>query len=373
MALILNDEQLMLQDAARDFLRERAPISHLRGLRDENNEDRVSTGLWAEMAEMGWPAILVPEQHGGLDYGYSGLGIVLEEAGRTLTPSPLLSTALTGVAALRLAGSEAQCAEIFPGVVTGEKKLALACDETPRHDPGRVDTRADSKGEGFTLNGRKCAVADGHIADTLIVSAMTDAGLSLLLVPADAEGVQVNRYPVLDIAAAANISFDDVSLSAESLLGNAGGGQAVLDQVLDASRIGVSAEMLGIALEAFDRTMDYIKERKQFGVPVGSFQGLQHRAAELYADIELCKSLIIKALQTLDDSTAEAAPIASATKAKLCETAHAAANEAIQMHGGIGMTDEFDIGFFLKRCQILETLYGDRYFHLDRFAKLNQY
>jgi acyl-CoA dehydrogenase len=147
----------------------------------------------------------------------------------------------------------------------------------------------------------------------------------------------------------------------------------VLDRVLDAARIGVSAELLGIAQEAFARTMEYIKERKQFGVPVGGFQGLRHRAAKLYAEIELCKSLVIKALQTLDDSPDDDPELASATKAKLCEVAHTAANEAIQMHGGIGMTDEFDIGFFLKRCQVLETLYGDRYFHLDRYARLRGY
>ncbi len=377
MALILNDEQLMLQDAARDFLKERAPIAHLRALRDDDNPDRMSRELWAEMAEMGWPAILVPEEHGGLDYGYSGLGIVLEESGRKLTPSALIGTALAGVAALTAAGSDAQRSEILPKVAAGELLLAVACDETARHDPGRVETRTEAVDGGFRLDGKKVAVHDGHVADLLIVSASTTEGVSLFLVPADAEGVHVERYPVLDIAAAANIRFEGVELGAESVLGQPGNGTAVLDQVLDAARIGVSAELLGLAQEAFDRTMDYIKERKQFGVPVGSFQGLQHRAATLYAQIELCKSLVIKALQSLDESREEVAggiaELASATKAKLCETAHLAANEAIQMHGGIGMTDEFDIGFFLKRCQILEALYGDRYYHNNRFAQLRGY
>ncbi len=373
MALILNEEQQMLQDAARDFLAERAPLAHLRELRDTDNEERLSRELWAEMAEMGWPAILVPEEHGGLGYGYGGLGIVLEQTGRTLTPSPLLGTALTGVAALAAAGSGAQCAEILPKVAAGELLLALACDETARHDPGFVSCKAESSENGFTISGRKVAVHDGHAADLLIVSADTGNGISLFLVPADSEGVTVERYPVLDIGAAANVLLDEVRLPGSALLGPLDGGGDILNQVLDAARVGIAAEMLGLAQEVFERTMDYIKQRKQFGVPVGGFQGLQHRAAELYAEIELCKSLVIKALQSLDEGADDMAELASATKAKLCETAHSAANEGIQMHGGIGMTDEFDIGFFLKRCQILESLYGDRYFHHDRFARLRNY
>jgi alkylation response protein AidB-like acyl-CoA dehydrogenase len=377
MALILNEEQQMLQDAARDFLAERAPVVHLRVLRDEDVEERFSRKLWTEMAELGWPAILVPEQHGGLEYGYSGLGIVLQETGRTLTPSPLLATALTGVTALTAAGSQAQCAEILPRVAAGELLLALACDESSRHRPERVETRAEKSADGYTLNGRKTAVHDGHAADLFIVSASTGKGVSLFLVPADADGVKVEPYPVLDISAAANVTFENVELPSDSLLGELEGGGPVLERVLDAARIGASAELLGLAIEAFDRTMDYIKQRKQFGVPVGSFQGLQHRAAKLYAEIELCKSLVIKALQVLDESAKQplggVPELASATKAKLCETAHTAANEAIQMHGGIGMTDEFEIGFFLKRCQILEALYGDRYFHWNRYARLGGY
>jgi len=373
MALILNDEQLMLRDSASDFLKERAPVSHLRALRDDDVEERFSRELWVEMADMGWPAILVPEEFGGLDYGYCGLGIVLEEMGRTLTPSPLLSTAMSGVTALVNAGSEAQCKEFLPQVAAGELLLALACDETPRHDPERIETTAEVTADGFMLSGKKLAVVDGHVADALIVSATTSDGVSLFLVPADTDGVTVEPYRVLDIAAAANVRFDDVDLDPESVLGEVGAGAPVLEKVLDAARIGISAELLGLAREAFERTLDYIKDRKQFGVPVGSFQGLQHRAARLYADIELCKSLVLKALQTLDESPDGDAELVSATKAKLCEAAHTAANEAIQMHGGIGMTDEFDIGFFLKRCQILEALYGDRYFHNDRYARLRGY
>jgi len=373
MALVLNEEQLMLKDAARDFLQERAPVSHLRELRDSGNNEGFSRGLWAEMVEMGWSAILVPEEHGGLGYGYTGMGIVLEESGRTLTHSPLLGTALVGVAAIATAGTAEQCASILPAVAAGEHLLALACDESAQHDPDHVSTKAAETADGYRITGRKTAVLDGHVANTFIVSAWTGTDISLFLVPVDADGVSVERYPLLDTHYAANVRFDHVKVGEDQLLGGLNRGRPVLERVLDAGRIGASAEMLGIAQEAFERTMDYLKERKQFGVPIGSFQALQHRAAHLFGEIEMCKSLVIKSLHALDEHPDGNAELASLAKAKLGETAHQAAAEAIQMHGGIGMTDEFDIGFFIKRCQILESLYGNGHFHLDRFARQRGY
>ena len=373
MALVLNEEQLMLKDAARDFLSERAPVSHLRQIRDSGNEDGFSRDLWAEMVEMGWAAILVPEEHGGLGYGFTGLGIVLEESGRTLTPSPLLVTAMAGVAALISAGSPGQCSKILPALASGRSLLALACDENKRHDPDRVATEAVESTQGFCLTGTKTAVLDGQVADTFIVSAWTGGGVSLFLVPANTKGVTVKRYPVLDTHAAATVKFDHVELDADSLLGNLNQAQPLLEHILDVARIGASAEMLGIAQESFERTLEYLKQRKQFGVFIGSFQALQHRAAHLFGEIEMCKSLVLKALQALDNADDDIAELASLTKAKLSETTQIATTEAIQMHGGIGMTDDFDIGFFLKRYRVLETLYGDRYFHLDRFARKRGY
>jgi acyl-CoA dehydrogenase len=373
MVLVLNEEQTMLRDAARDFLRERAPVRHLRELRDRGAGTGYSHELWAEMADLGWTAILVPEAYGGLGYGYTGLGLVLEETGRTLTPSPLLGTALTAVAALNLGGSRAQCEAILPGIAAGERIVSLACDEASRHRPGQVATAAQERAGGYLLSGRKIAVIDGQAADTFIVSAWTGGGLSLFLVPADAAGVTVEPCSVLDTHVAANVRFDRVDLDAVALLGPPDQGQGLLDRVLDVARIGVAAELLGLAQEAFERTVHYLKERKQFGVPIGSFQALQHRAAKLHAEIEMCKSVVLKALQQLDDGIADCAELASLAKSKVAATAHLAATEAIQMHGGIGMTDEFDIGFFLKRCRILETLYGDRHFHLDRYARARGY
>jgi len=373
MALVLNEEQRMLRDAARDFLTQRAPISHLRQIRDSQNEVGFSRELWAEMVEMGWTAILVPEEHGGLGYGYTGLGLVLEESGRTLTPSPLLGTALTGAAALLLAGSPGQCGELLPEVAAGQHILALACDELSNHAPEHVETRVERSGDNYVLDGRKIAVLDGAAADTFIVSASSGAGISLFLVPANTPGVTVEPYPSLDIGVVAAVTMTAVELPASALLGAFDAGQPLLDRILDVARIGAAAELLGIAQEAFERTVQYLKERKQFGVLIGTFQALQHRAAQLHAEIEMSKSVVLKALQTLDGGSDDFAELASLAKAKVSTTAHRAATEAIQMHGGIGVTDDFDIGFFLKRCRILETLYGDRNFHLDRYARLRGY
>jgi len=383
MALVLNEEQLMLKESARGFLQQRAPVSHLRELRDNDSDNDHESGyskeLWSEMADMGWTAILVPEQYGGLEYGYSGLGILLEETGRTLTPSPLLSTSLMGVTALARGGSAEQCGKYLPEVATGSHLLALAVNESSQHAPYSVSTTAQNSGDGFRLTGRKTAVVDGHNADTLIVSARSRGtgqdcdGISLFLVPADHPGVTIECYRVLDTHCAAHITLENVELGPDSLLGELHQGAAILDAVLDAGAVGQSAELLGLAQEAFERTLEYLKERKQFGVPIGSFQALQHRAAMMFGEIEQCKSIVLNGLHALDKDDGNIPELASLVKAKLSETAHNVAAEAIQMHGGIGMTDEFDIGFFLKRCQILETFLGDRYYHLDRFARQRGY
>ena len=291
-----------------------------------------------------------------------------------MTPSPLLSTCLMGVTALTRGGSAEQCGKYLPEIAAGSHLLALAVNESSRHAPHSVTTTAQNSGEDYRLAGRKTAVVDGHNADTLIVSARTRGtgqesdGISLFLVPADHPGVSIERYRVLDTHCAAHITLENVEVGPDSLLGELHRGAAILDPVLDAGAIGQSAELLGLAQEAFERTLEYLKERKQFGVPIGSFQALQHRAAMMFGDIEQCKSIVLKGLHALDQDAADIPELASLVKAKLSETAHNVAAEAIQMHGGIGMTDEFDIGFFLKRCQILETFLGDRYFHLDRFA-----
>ncbi len=379
MALVLNEEQEMLRDAARDFLGNRAPLSHLRQLRDSGVAEGFSPELWAEMADMGWAAIIIPENYGGLEYGYTGLGLVLQESGRTLTPSPLISTALLGASALILSGNEQMCAQWLPQVATGEKLLALAFEESAQHRPADVNTSATPEDDNYRLDGSKQAIIDGHVADAFVVTARTrsgedpNEGVSLFLVPKDAPGVSLKTTELLDNHRTSKIKLDGVLVNRSQLVGPLHGGCPVLRTVLDRGRIGLAAEMLGIAEETFTRTVEYLKERKQFGVPIGVFQALQHRAAILFGEIELCKSVVLKALQAIDEDSDEVPVLASLAKAKCGQTASLATAEGIQMHGGIGMTDEFDIGFFIKRWRTLNQQLGDSRYHLDRFAKLKGY
>jgi len=379
MALVLNEEQLMLKDSAAGFLAEKAPIAELRRLRDEGEATGYAVPVWQDMVDMGWAGIAIPEEFGGLGYGYTGLGIVLEQMGRNLSVSPLQASVLVCATAIARLGDAAQKETLLPAIAGGELTLALAVQEGPHHAPHKTALTARAEGDGFVLNGRKVLVFDGNAADKLIVVARTggepgdDDGLSLFLVDADAAGVDSQRVVMLDSRISSTITFNDVNVPAAAALGDIGDAYSGLQHVLDIANIGLSAELLGISLEAFERTMDYLKERKQFGVPIGSFQGLQHRAAEMYAQLELARSIVLKALQAIDSDADGLSALASACKAKLCEVSQTVTAEAIQMHGGIGMTDEFDIGFFIKRAKVAQQAYGDYSYHLDRFARLNAY
>ena len=379
MALVWNEEQLMLQAAAAGFLAEKASPAALRALRDERNATGYDTQVWGEMAEMGWAGIAIPEQFGGLGYGYAGLGIVLEQMGRQLSVSPLQSTVLVGATAIALGGSEAQKQALLPAIASGELTLALALQEGAHHAPEKTALRATAVEGGYSLSGKKVFVADAHVANKLIVVARSSGepgaanGLSLFLVDADAAGVTAERVIMLDSRNGGNVLLDNVQVAATDVLGEIGAGAALLEQVLDIANIGLSAELLGLSLEAYERTVEYLKERQQFGAAIGSFQGLQHRAAELFAELELAKSIVIRALQAIDAADPQLPMLASACKAKLCEVAVRATNESIQMHGGVGMTDEFDIGFFIKRARVAQQTYGDYNYHLDRYAQLNDY
>jgi alkylation response protein AidB-like acyl-CoA dehydrogenase len=370
MALVLTEEQSMLQESAREFLQKKAPVSHLRGLRDQGSASGFDPDLWQEMSAMGWPAMIIAEDYDGLGFGYTGMGLVLQEAGRTLTPSPLFSSGLVAASAFELIGSEAQKAHWLPQIASGSAIFSLAWDESARYQPFAINTIATTQGEGFRLKGSKVGVMDGMGASHFLVTARLDGGedLGLFVVAADQAGLSRTGSQALDTHVLASLKLDHIELDATACLGSGPVAATDLNRLLDIACIGQSAELLGVALEAFERTMNYLKERKQFGVPVGSFQALQHRAAMLYTDLEMCKSLVLNALQQLDAGQQQLSQIASCCKAKLSEVAMRATAEAIQMHGGIGMTDEFEIGFFYKRARILETLLGDRYYHLDRFA-----
>ncbi|NIB42343.1 acyl-CoA dehydrogenase [Pseudomaricurvus alkylphenolicus] len=379
MSLSLNEEQMMLQDSARGFLQTKAPVSAFRELRDHPDKDGFNRQLWADMAAQGWAGITIPEQFGGVDFGYTGLGLILEEMGRTLTVSPMVSTVLMGATALNLGGSPAQKTALLPKIATGELIIPLALEETRHHNPEQTSLRATPVDKGYCLNGRKVFVLDAHVADTFIVLARTSeknancTGLSLFLVDSDTQGVTVERAHMLDSRNAGAVVFNDVTVSSESVVGEIDEGQELLQSVLDVAQIGLSAELLGISQQVFEMTLSYLKERKQFGVHIGSFQALQHRMAQMFCQIELCKSIVRRALNDLDAGHDNVSIVASAAKAKLCETVRRLTNEAIQLHGGIGMTDEFDLGFYIKRARVAQQTCGDYNYHLDRFARLNGY
>lgn len=369
MSLLINEEQQMLKTSAREFLNKRSPVSSLRFLRDTQDPNGYDPAIWQEMVEMGWTSLTIPEAYGGLDFGYTGLGQVLEESGRTLLASPLVSTVLLGTTLINLGGNEEQKAGILPAIAEGGLLVAVAFEEHQTHRPLKIATTATKSEDGYTLNGKKVFVLDGHIADMLIVTAQTDEGMGLFLVPADTEGVNIQRRIMMDSRNAATIFFENVEVT--ETLGKAGKSEVLLNHALDIARIGLSAEMLGSMQEAFDRTVGYLKERHQFGVPIGTFQGLQHRAAQMYCEIELCKSLVLKALHAIDARDKKLPALASMVKAKVGETLKLVTNEGIQMFGGIGMTDDEEIGFFMKRARVAQQTFGDYNYHLDRFARLN--
>lgn len=372
----LNEEQQMLKDAAKSFIQEQSPVSRLRKVRDEG-KDGFDAALWKEMVDMGWTGILVPEEYGGSGLGYLGIGVVLEECGRTLAPSPLLSTALIGASALLLGGDAAQKQAHLPKIVDGSAIFALAVDEGPHHAPTKTALKAEKAGAGFKLNGKKSYVSEGHLATTLIVAARTSGkpgqaeGITLFLVPSDAKGVKRTTLKTVDSRGAADIEFKDVEVGADAVLGGVDSGGALLDQILDRARVGIAAEMLGHATQSFEITNEYLKTRVQFGQPIGSFQALQHRAAKMFTDLELTRSCVIAALDALDENRNDVAELASVAKARAADTVHLVSNEMIQMHGGIGMTDAHDAGLYLKRARVQEGLYGNASFHRDRFATLN--
>lgn len=372
----LTEEQSMIRDQAKSWATDQAPVGAFRKLRDSNVEARYEPQTWQSMVEMGWTGILVPEAYGGSDLGFLTFGVVLEELGRQLTASPLLASGLVGTSAILLGGSDAQQQALLPSLVDGSQILTLAVDDGPRHGPANVALAAQQQGDKFELSGDKTFVLEGMAATTLIVAARTSGavgdtrGISLFLVPADSKGVTRSAMHTADSRGYAQVSFDGVAVSTDAVLGEVDAGFGLLEQILDRGRAGLGAEMLGTSAQAFDMTLDYLKTREQFGRVIGSFQALGHRAAELFSSLELARSVAEGALQTLDagGDSASVAQMSSLSKCRVGECLHRMSNQLIQIHGGIGMTDEFDAGLYLKRARALEATYGNRSFHRDRYA-----
>ena len=379
MALVLTEEQSMLRDSARGLIGDKAPVSHLRQLRDSKDATGFSRELWRSFAEIGFSGLLVPEKFGGSGLGCVEAGVVMEEIGRTLMPSPFLSTAVLAASALSRGGSAAQQSEHLPKIADGSLLSALAVDEGAKHRRLQTKMQAVRSGNGFRLNGAKAFVVDGHTADLLIVAARTAGsagerdGLTVFLVDPKTRGITTERTEMVDSHNAARVVFDNVEVNADSVLGEVDQGGALLDGILNIGRGAVASEMVGVSEEVFGRTVSYLKERKQFGKAIGEFQALQHRAAQLYIDIEITRAAVLKALQALDADVDNAGAAVAVAKARAGTTATLAVQEGVQMHGGMGMTDQFDIGFFMKRARVCEELFGDANFHADQLARTRSY
>lgn len=367
---VLNEEQTMLRDMARSWTRKESPVTAFRRVRDAGGVLGYDPAAFAQMAEMGWTGIIIPEAYGGSEFGYLSLGLVLEETGRTLTASPLAASALAAASALILGGSEAQKAAWLPKIASGKLVATLAVDEGPIHDPSKIETRAERSGNGWSLTGTKAFVTEGANADLVITAARADKGTALFLVPGEAAGLERSARKMVDARNRAEIRLSGVALPADALLGPEDGA-ALLEQVLDRARAGTAAEMLGVAMQAFETTLAYLKIREQFGQVLSTFQALQHRMANLLTEIELMRSVVEGALEAIDAGRSDTPQLVSLAKAIANDTLNLMSREMIQLHGGIGMTDEHDAGFYLKRARILENAWGNASFHRERFARMN--
>ena len=376
MSLVLTEEQELIKQGAAEFLKEHAPVTHMRALRDNADPVGFSRSVWKEMAELGWAGIPFGEDIGGAGLGLAELGVVLEECGRTLAPYPFISTVVLGGGAVAHAGSPAQKQAILPGVCKGDTLVALAFQETGRFAPFAIETDAQSRDGGWVLSGHKVFVLDGHVADLLVVATRTSGvsgdadGITLFLVDPQSAGCKVERTIMLDSRNASQVTLDGVELASDALLGEVGGGGATLEAVYDRATAVLCSEMVGLASEVFERTIEYLKTREQFGTKIGTFQALKHRAASMFCEIELAQAITLDALRALDEGRGHAGRVVSAAKARCSDTASLVTCEGLQMHGGIGMTDEEEIGLFLKRAKATELSLGDAAYHRDRFARL---
>ncbi|MDH2348381.1 acyl-CoA dehydrogenase [Bradyrhizobium sp. SSUT77] len=378
MPLIHTEDQTMLADTVRSFLAEQAPVGHMRALRDADDKTGFSRDLWTRFAELGLNGVLLDEADGGSGLGHVEAGIVLEEIGRNLTPSPFLLTAVGAATALK-DGSANQRQAWLPRICAGNAVGTLAVDESVRHRPERIGLKAEPVGSGFRLIGEKRFVTYGHVADFLIVAARTagsydeELGVTLFLVESDAANLTREAERLVDASFAARLKFDGVEVAADSVIGDVDDGFTGLTKTLSALRVGAAAEMIGLGSRALDMTIDYLKQRKQFGRLIGSFQALQHRAAHLYAEMEVARAAVLKAEQLLNGDEDGAEQAVMVAKAMTVMASALAVQEGIQMHGGIGMTDEYDIGFYMKRQRVLAELFGDADYHANRLAHLAGY
>jgi acyl-CoA dehydrogenase len=374
MSLALTEEQLLLQKSAQQLFAERSPPSRVRQLRGD--AIGFSPELWRELALLGWVGAHVPESQGGSGLGFFELCLILEAAGRTLTPEPLVSTTLCAAELLLLGGSESQRQRFLSAIARGELIATVAEQERgSRYDFRKIATRATRDAGGFRVSGEKTQVLDGHVAGLVIVPALSDdaGAISLFVIDPRSSGVQIERQTRIDGRNAAIVRFDAVRVEEADVIGPLHEGDELLERMLERAAIGLAAEMLGAASRAFEVTLEHLKNRRQFGVPIGSFQALQHRAARLFIELELARSSVLAAARAVDSAPDEVPLLSALAKASCSDVFVHAANESVQMHGGIGVTDEHDIGLYLKRARAADATFGDAAWHRARWATLNGY
>lgn len=367
----LSEDQKMLADTAASFAKKDSPIERMRKLRDDpiGYEPQV----WQQMGELGWLGIPFPEDLGGFGGQFIDLALVLEQFGRTLVPEPYLSSIVLGGMTILNAGNSAQHKRYLPALIEGQSTLALAyAERAGRYDVRALATRAEPHGDGYVINGEKIFVLGGHRADHYVVSAAVDGDVGLFVVPANADGLLVQPIKTMDGQRAASVRLSGVAVAADQRL--SGGRLApaeALELAMDLGAAAACAEGLGIAKRVLDMTVEYLGTREQFGVKIGTFQALQHRAVDMFIEVELCRSAMILAALEVDNPDAEARRAAvSAAKVQLATGGRYVVRQGIQLHGGIGCTDEHDVGLYFKRMQVLGALFGDEEHHVSRFAHL---
>ena len=372
MALILTEEQKMLKDSAKEFLQLNSSLENFRYLRD-NGYKSYDPDIWKGFVEMGWTALIIPEKYGGLDFGYTGLGQIIEETGKTLTKSPIISSILLSSSAVILSDNDYLKNKLLPELMSGKKLMSFALDEKSVFDPNSIESYAEKHENKYVINAKKKMVINGNDADYFIVVVNLKDSVSLFLVDSSSDGVDINTDILMDTGSYSSITFKNVEVPLKNKLNINIKGKSILSKILDIGSIGLACEMLGSTQAAFDQTMNYIKERQQFGKKIGSYQAIQHRAADLFCEIELCKSIVLRSLQAIDKNDKELTSLAHLAKAKLGEVLQRTSNEAIQMHGGIGVTDDANIGFYLKRARVVQHLFGNSNYHLNEVAKIKGY
>ncbi|MGR5301808.1 acyl-CoA dehydrogenase family protein [Vibrio alfacsensis] len=372
MSLIYSQDELMLLESAEGLLGEISPVSAQRTLRDNNTDQAFDSELWKSMAEMGWTAIPFAEEFGGLAFGYKGMGAVFTQIGHNLSASPLLSSVVLCGSLIETLSNESQKDQWLTGIISGELRVALAHEESHIYDPNTVTTTLTANDNGYVLSGQKVLVTDGLGADAYLVVAKLNSQLRLVFVPASSVGVTQKSMKLVDARNMAMVSFEQVVVTEEAMLGSAQEVREALAFSQDVAASCLAAELFGASEALFTMTLEYLKTRKQFDQPIGSFQALQHRAAACYVELELAKSTLMNAFSVIDSSVDEQqrAKAVSLAKWKMNQMADLISKEAVQMHGGMGVTDELDVGLYLKRIRVAQMHLGDSDYHQSRYQAL---